>query len=235
MKPVFKNLILFFLSLFSAFAYAKPWVEWNTKEGARILKSSQINQHVGKLLPYYEPQKARANCGIATTVTALNSLALSSPKKFFGIKLFDSPPIFNQSNFFSPQVERVVKQREVERRGISLAELKKALKTFRWLNVYPYEGPRLSHTQLRHLLISSLKNPNQRVLGLFDRRALEQRGTGHWSPIAAYDKKTDSFLVLDVANFKHQPFWVKAGALFKSMQTYNGRQPRGLLVIERIQ
>lgn len=235
MKKVFKNLIIFFSIFFiSPLVVAQPWVEWNTKQGT-FLHSSQINQHAWKLLPYYERQRARANCGIATTVTALNSLALPSPVKLFGVKLFASPPIYNQVNFFSPQVERVVRRNEVERRGISLSELKNALKTFRWLRVYPYEGPRLSHAEIRYLLITSLRNPNQRVLGLFDRRVLKQRGTGHWSPIAAYNRKTDSFLVLDVNNVRYKPFWVKATALFNSMQTYNGRQSRGMLVVEKIQ
>lgn len=231
MKLFFKSFILL-ISLFSTLAYAKPWVE--AKQGTSLLKSGQINHHARQLLPYHETQQARANCGIATTVAALNSLALSSSPKFFGIKLIDKPPIYNQTNFFSPQVQKIVKQKEVEKRGISMVELRKALKTYRWLNVYSYEGPKLSHGQLRSLLISSLKNPNQRILGLFDRRVLQQRGTGHWSPIAAYDRKTDSFLVLDVAKFKYKPFWVKANALFDSMQTYNGKQPRGLLVIEKI-
>src|SRR6185312_16999936 len=108
MKHIFKSLILVFLGLFSAFAMAKPWVEWK-KQGAPTIQSSQINHHAERLLPYHEGQKARANCGIAATVTALNSLALSSPVKFLGIKLFSQAPIFSQTNFFSPQVERIVK------------------------------------------------------------------------------------------------------------------------------
>ncbi len=227
----------FFLLLCSvcAFAYAKPWVEWNPKSRFPFSSSGQINHHLWKLLPYHESQKARANCGIAASVAALNSLAQPNSPKFLGMKLHNRQPIYNQSNFFSSQVKRIVKQNVVEQQGISLFQLRKALKTYRWLNVYPYEGPKLSHTQLRKVLISSLKNPNRRVLGLFDRRVLQQKGTGHWSPIAAYDKKSDAFLVLDVAKFKYRPFWVKANALFKSMQTYYGHQPRGMLVIEKVQ
>ena len=40
------------------------------------------------------------------------------------------------------------------------------------------------------------------VVASYDRRSLGQTGTGHFSPIAAYEKSSDSVLILDVARFK---------------------------------
>jgi glutathione gamma-glutamylcysteinyltransferase len=37
----------------------------------------------------------------------------------------------------------------------------------------------------------------------FYRKSLQQTGTGHFGPIAAYNKKRDMVLLLDVAKFKY--------------------------------
>ena len=42
---------------------------------------------------------------------------------------------------------------------------------------------------------------NQRLVVCFDREGLGQTGTGHYSPIAAYDGEADVALVLDVSRF----------------------------------
>lgn len=51
----------------------------------------------------------------------------------------------------------------------------------------------------------------------FSRSALKQTGDGHFSPICAYDPKTDSCLVLDVARFKYAPYWVNIEDLYNAM------------------
>lgn len=43
------------------------------------------------------------------------------------------------------------------------------------------------------------------VLVSYDRRTLDQTGSGHFSPIAAVDETTSSVLILDVARFKVRP------------------------------
>lgn len=53
----------------------------------------------------------------------------------------------------------------------------------------------------------------------YNRKILQQTGTGHFSPIAAYDPKTDSALILDTARFKYPPHWVKLDLLFESMKS----------------
>ena len=42
------------------------------------------------------------------------------------------------------------------------------------------------------------------------RKAIGQERGGHISPLAAYDAKSDRFLILDVARYKYPPVWVKA-------------------------
>ncbi|KAA0171480.1 hypothetical protein FNF28_00692 [Cafeteria roenbergensis] len=70
----------------------------------------------------------------------------------------------------------------------------------------------------------------------FNRRALNQTGGGHFSPIAAFDAATDSVLVLDVARFKLPPFWVSVAALHRAMQDLDSATgaPRGCLRMWRL-
>lgn len=52
----------------------------------------------------------------------------------------------------------------------------------------------------------------------YNRGVLQQTGTGHFSPIAAYDGATDRVLVLDTARFKYGSHWVDLSLLFRAMQ-----------------
>lgn len=52
----------------------------------------------------------------------------------------------------------------------------------------------------------------------YSRQALGQTGSGHFSPIAAYDQESDSVLVLDTARFKYGAHWVRLPLLFDAMK-----------------
>jgi len=51
----------------------------------------------------------------------------------------------------------------------------------------------------------------------YNRQVLKQTGTGHFSPIAAYDAVSDKILILDTARFKYTPHWVPVDLLFNAM------------------
>jgi hypothetical protein len=57
---------------------------------------------------------------------------------------------------------------------------------------------------------------------------------GHISPLAAYDDKTDRFLIMDVARYKYPPVWVKASDIFDAMNTpdaINDGKTRGYVLV----
>jgi hypothetical protein len=68
----------------------------------------------------------------------------------------------------------------------------------------------------------------------FARYALGQTGDGHFSPIAAYHEATDQCLVLDVARFKYQPYWVSVADLFASTLPVDSvtEKPRGWYILQ---
>lgn len=69
----------------------------------------------------------------------------------------------------------------------------------------------------------------------FSRRVLGQTGSGHFSPIAAYDEETDSVLVLDTARFKYPPFWVSLPELNAATLEVDEMSslPRGFVVLTK--
>jgi glutathione gamma-glutamylcysteinyltransferase len=73
------------------------------------------------------------------------------------------------------------------------------------------------------------------VVASYDRAAMGQTGSGHFSPIGGYHAMRDMALVLDVARFKYPPHWVSAERLFGAMQPVDpvtGR-PRGWMMLRR--
>jgi glutathione gamma-glutamylcysteinyltransferase len=57
------------------------------------------------------------------------------------------------------------------------------------------------------------------IVASYDRGALAQTGTGHFSPVGGYHVERDLALVLDVARFKYPPHWVPAERLWLAMQS----------------
>ena len=56
------------------------------------------------------------------------------------------------------------------------------------------------------------------LIASYSRKVLGQTGSGHFSPIAAYDGVHDMVLILDTARFKYGSHWVKLPLLFEAMQ-----------------
>lgn len=79
------------------------------------------------------------------------------------------------------------------------------------------------------------QNPDsERIIVSFDRGRLGQTGSGHFSPIGAYDRRRDMVLVMDVARFKYFQFWCPVSLLWDSMCEYDPStgKPRGYMVIK---
>jgi hypothetical protein len=70
-----------------------------------------------------------------------------------------------------------------------------------------------------------------RLVVNYQRSAIAQQGSGHISPIAAYDSRSDRVLILDVARYRYPAVWVESEALWRAMGTVDkaSGQSRGLL------
>uniref|UniRef100_A0A1I7XT37 glutathione gamma-glutamylcysteinyltransferase n=1 Tax=Heterorhabditis bacteriophora TaxID=37862 RepID=A0A1I7XT37_HETBA len=82
---------------------------------------------------------------------------------------------------------------------------------------------------LRQEIISSVKGESTVIVANYDRSQLNQTGTGHFAPLAAFHWQSDRVLILDVARFKYPPHWVKISDLQKAMCSIDNmtKQSRG--------
>ena len=71
------------------------------------------------------------------------------------------------------------------------------------------------------------------LIASYSRKALNQTGDGHFSPIGGYSPANDMVLIMDVARFKYPPHWVPLPALFQAMQRIDPatQRARGFLLL----
>lgn len=208
---------------------AKPWIEWDTVDGVNRLQTSESKVNFWSLSRFYECQIHPAYCGVASTVMALNALGVEAPES----KLNKASKLFSQQEFFTEEVCKMINKEEMEKVGMSLNDLSGVLKAFP-ITFQVFEAKELAHDQIKSILVRALQNPKQIVLALYHRQPLGQQGMAHWSPLAAHDSVTDSFLIMDVARYKYPPVWANATELFNAMQTTNVKgKSRGFIIIEK--
>ena len=68
----------------------------------------------------------------------------------------------------------------------------------------------------------------------YSRAALGQVGIGHFGPIAALDRETNSVLMLDTERYKYPPHWIPVEMLFQAMLPLDvfTNKSRGYVVLE---
>ena len=203
-------------------------IYFDTPAGAELFDSADVKGHFWTICRYFVSEKFMTYCGVATGVTLLNSLAVAAP---------DSPQIypykmFTQDNLFTDEVLQIRRPRDVERDGNTLEQLAGILRCFE-VNVDVHFGDTLELDQFRELVVGVLRSPERRVLVDFDRASLGQKGSGHFSPLAAYHSAADRFLLMDVARYKLPPCWVSARDLRDAIDTRDttSGKSRGLLVL----
>ncbi|MCF7971703.1 MAG: phytochelatin synthase family protein [Methylococcaceae bacterium] len=89
----------------------------------------------------------------------------------------------------------------------------------------------MSDQVIKAELIENLTTADDYVIINYKRTVLNQPGGGHLSPLAAYHKASDSFLVMDVTPNKADWVWVKAELLISAMRTFDTVENRGYLLL----
>ena len=112
--------------------------------------------------------------------------------------------------------------------GLTLDELANAARANSRRKITVLRG--LSAEEFKDHLRRS-NDPSRRYIVNFSREKIFGAGAGHHSPIGGYLEEDDLVLVLDV-NAQFQPWLVERGRLFSAVDTLDGAQKRGLLLIE---
>lgn len=202
----------------------------DTDRGAALFDSAATKDHFWTLVRYFISEKFLTYCGIASSVTVLNSLGVEAP---------EDPQIypytmFTQENLFTDAVLHHRRPVEVEKHGNTLEQLALVLGSFA-VGVETHFAGDMNAKSTRDQLVETLRDRNRRVIIDFNRKTLHQKGSGHFSPLGAYHEGEGRFLIMDVARYKLPPSWVTADVLHEALA---GNDPdsgksRGFLVVSR--
>jgi Phytochelatin synthase len=208
-------------------------INLNSPEGERLLVKSKARSDYWPLSIQFVTQESQSYCGVASMVMVLNALSIPAP-----IDAKYSPyRVFTQESFFTPeQTRNVLSPEVVSRQGMTLNQLGQLLGSHA-VKVQVHHASESSLDQFRQLAIANLKQPDNFILVNYLRKSVGQESGGHISPIAAYARQSDRFLILDVSRYKYPPVWVKATELWQAMATTDktSGQTRGFVLISRNQ
>jgi glutathione gamma-glutamylcysteinyltransferase len=173
------------------------------------------------LAEQFHTQSDPAFCGLGSLVVALNALGIDpgrlwkGPWRWFSEELLDC----------------CVPLAEVQKRGLDVEELA-CLARCNGADVELLRGDPTNLASFRAALAAAAKGEGVLVVS-YDRSALGQSGSGHFSPVGGYHEARDLALILDVARFKYPPHWMSVERLWKATHPVDpatGRA-RGWLVL----
>lgn len=195
-----------------------------SEEGRRLfaeaLASGGLDGYF-RLAEQFHTQAEPTFCGLGTLVTALNALGIDPARTWKG-----------PWRWFSEELlDCCVPLERVRARGMDLDELARVARC---------NGAQVALARSDEADIAAFREVVRRtsrgdgvLVAAYDRAALGQTGSGHFSPVAGYHAQRDLVLVLDVARFKYPPHWVPVTSLWQAMSEVDpatGRS-RGYLVL----
>ena len=203
-------------------------VYWDSAEGKALRARMPADADYWQLAPAFTAQITQSYCSVASAVTVLNAMPISKPVD----PTYAPYAYFTQTNFFTPEVTKIISPQTVLAQGMTREEMAQTMSQ-QGVNAVSIAGDTLSEEELRTLLKKALGDDGQFVLANYFRANLGQVGGGHWSALAAYDAKSDSVLILDVAKYKYTPAWVSIGVLQQAMATLDttSNKSRGLVIV----
>jgi glutathione gamma-glutamylcysteinyltransferase len=201
-------------------------IAFSSPEGRQLFAEALATGGLDGYFPLAEQFHTQADpsfCGLGSLVVALNALAIDpgrlwkGPWRWFAEDLLDC----------------CVPLSEVQKRGLDLDELSCLARC----NGADVQTVRADATNLDawRTAIATAARGDTVVIASYDRAAMGQTGSGHFSPIGGYHAARDLALVLDVARFKYPPHWASIERMWRAMHpvdSVTGRA-RGWMVLRR--
>jgi hypothetical protein len=206
-------------------------VDADSNAGERLFLESDARQAYFPLAANFLTQKYQSYCGVASLVMVLNALQLPAP----AVPEFAPYRTFTQDNVLDERTDAVLPRDVLLNKGMTLDQLG-GLLALQPLNVEVRHAGDATLDEFRAKAQDYLGQEDHFVIVNYLRMAIGQERGGHISPLAAYDAKTDRFLILDVARYKYPPVWVTASDLFDAMNTRdadNENKTRGYVLIAK--
>lgn len=226
-------MLFLFLAVPAAHADSLPLpanlIAASSPDGEALLVGAEARQAYFPLADNFLTQKTQTFCGVASMVMVFNALQLPAPE----VPEYAPYRTFTQDNIFNDATEAILPRDTILKQGITLDQMG-ALLAVQPVEATVRHASDSSLDQFREEASSHLGQPGHFVLINYFRNALGQQKGGHFSPLAAYDKESDRFMIMDVARYKYPPVWVKAEELFAAMNTKdsdNQDKSRGYVLI----
>ena len=159
----------------------------------------------------------------------LNALGVPAP----AVPEYEPYRTFTQDNVLDEQTDKVLPRETLAKQGMTLDQIGGIL-ALEPVKAEVHHASDSSVEEFRKLASAYLREKGHFVVVNYLRKALGEERGGHISPLAAYDAKTDRFLILDVARYKYPPVWVKAADMFAAMNTpdaANDNKSRGFVLV----
>lgn len=192
-------------------------IAFSSPEGRRLFAEALASGGLDGYFPLAEQFHTQAEptfCGLGSLVVALNALAIDpgrlwkGPWRWFGEELLDC----------------CVPLDLVRTRGLDLDELA-CLARCNGADV-TLQRAEASTLESWRLALAEAARADAVLVASYDRSALGQTGSGHFSPIGGYHHERDLTLILDVARFKYPPHWVSAERLWEAMRSIDAETGR---------
>ena len=203
-------------------------IYWNSDAGKILRARIPADADYWQLSPWFAEQINQTYCSVASAITVLNALPIKKPVD----PIYAPNAYFTQSNYFTPEVAKVISPQTVLAQGMTRDEMVQTL-VRQGVKAVSIAGDSIDDKALRTLLQKELGDDGQFVLVNYLRTAVGQEGGGHWSVLAAYDAQSDRVLILDVAKYMYAPAWVGIDTLQKAIATIDttSNKARGLVVV----
>jgi hypothetical protein len=218
-----------FSSTALALVEAEPAViYWDSPKGKALHSRISADADYWQLIPNFAVQSTQTYCSVASAITVLNAMPINKPVD----PMYAPYAYFTQSNFFTPEVSKIISAQTVLEIGMTREEMVKAM-LMQGVKATTVAGDTVTEKALRILLKKALGDDGQYVLVNYLRAKLAQVGSGHWSVLAAYDAKSDMVLILDVAKYKYPPVWISISTLRQAIDTLDttSNKSRGLVLV----
>lgn len=219
--------LLFIFTFESTLAHSNrfrsSFIPLNSPQGEDMLSNSSARNY--SLLHSHYIEQKKNYCGIASMVIVLNTLRDEGELKTKNLPRHE----ITQDNFFTPTVRKILDPQGVAQHGLTLDEAGKILSLYS-MSLKTIHANRISLKHFRTIVQKSMNSPKQFIIANFT-VGPTRYSYGHFSPLVAYHPKSDSILVMDVADHRAVR-WIQLKDLFQSMQSINSEGvSRGILLI----
>lgn len=203
-------------------------VDFSSPDGRALLREALAAGTAEAFFPLMSrlhTQGDPAWCGLGTLVTVLNALEIDPGRTWKG-----------PWRWFGEELLTCCKSLDAVRaEGITLHELACLARCNGAATRVRYADVDVERRFLADLELSVRAPAGPFLVSNYARVKMNQTGTGHFSPVAAWHEGRGLALVLDVARFKYPPHWAPVSQLAAAMAEIDPAtgEPRGWALLER--